>query len=282
MSSDTAVAENPELDSVGSEPEFDRDSVKNTIKVAVQVCLACSVVVSVCAVVLRPMQERNRKLFEQKNILQVSGLYNDGDDIGETFEENVVSKIVDLREGAFTDEFDVATFDPLEWERKGPAPEDDIARIKRLEAYGKVYEVEVDAAEAEDGGGGRKKQVLVLPIRGYGLWSILYGFIALDVTDIQGGLNTVKVVGLTYYKDGETPGLGGEVNNPTWKAKWKDRVVFDEGGKVLLKVAKAAKGDSQVDALSGATITSNGVTNMLQFWLGQQGYGPLLKSMATK
>ncbi|GIS60255.1 MAG: hypothetical protein CM1200mP2_24800 [Planctomycetaceae bacterium] len=73
---------------------------------------------------------------------------------------------------------------------------------------------------------------------------------------------------LTYYEHGETPGLGGEVDNPTWKAKWPGRRVFDSEWNVKLQVTKNPVGDFDVDALTGATITSTGVSRMLKFWLG--------------
>ena len=85
--------------------------------------------------------------------------------------------------------------------------------------------------------------------------------------------------GLTYYQHAETPGLGGEVDNDLWKAKWPGKQIYSEGGEVRLEVAKSAATDYQVDALAGATLTSNGVSNMLQYWLGQHGFGPYIKSL---
>ncbi|MDF1667135.1 MAG: FMN-binding protein, partial [Planctomycetota bacterium] len=96
---------------------------------------------------------------------------------------------------------------------------------------------------------------------------------------------------LTFYEHGETPGLGGEVDNPKWKAKWPGKLVFAELGsdpktwdKVRIEVTKSS-GDGKphaVDALSGATITSNGVTRLLQFWLGDNGFGPYIRKLAVK
>jgi len=268
MSSDTLENETAaEVD----KPEFDRDSTANTIKVAVQLCLVCSIIVSFCAVYLRPFQEANKKAFEQENILKAAGLYEEGSDL-ETVFKKVTPRIVDLNTGSYADDIDIESFDTAKAAREGTPPINDIARVKRREAFAKIYEVDNEI----DG-----KQI-ILPIRGYGLWSTLYGFIALDVSEIEGGLDKVKVKGLSYYKHGETPGLGGEVDNPNWKAKWPGKQLFDSDGNVVIQVAKAAKGDTQVDALSGATITSKGVTNMLQFWLGSEGYGPFLKTLQNK
>ena len=123
---------------------------------------------------------------------------------------------------------------------------------------------------------GERVDALILPVRGYGLWSTLYGFLAVDAD-----LNTV--LGLRFYQHAETPGLGGEVDNPRWKALWPGKRLFDSDGQLRLRVGKAG-GDEQdsrwrVDALAGATLTSNGVNNMIRFWLGPQGYGPYLKRL---
>jgi Na+-transporting NADH:ubiquinone oxidoreductase subunit C len=106
----------------------------------------------------------------------------------------------------------------------------------------------------------------VFPIRGSGLWSVLKGFISLE-KDLQ------TIAGITFYEHAETPGLGGEVDNPSWKNKWPDKKVYGEDGEVKIKVAKGAgSGEYQVDGLSGATITSRGVSNMLEFWMGDSGF----------
>ena len=121
-------------------------------------------------------------------------------------------------------------------------------------------------------------EAIILPIEGMGLWSTLYGYIALDAD-----VNTIE--GITFYEHGETPGLGGEVDNPRWKALWPGRKAFDERGNVKIQVKKGPAGPPsedpyQVDGLSGATLTSRGVTNMLHFWLGEEGFGPYLDRLS--
>lgn len=121
-------------------------------------------------------------------------------------------------------------------------------------------------------------ETLILPVRGYGLWSTLYGFVA-----VKGDLNTV--VGFGFYQHGETPGLGGEVDNPKWKALWSGKTLFDEQGQLAVEIIKgsvdpqSAKATHQVDGLAGATLTSKGVNNLLHFWLGENGFGPLLANL---
>ena len=137
------------------------------------------------------------------------------------------------------------------------------AQVSRLPNRLEVFEVKVEG-----------KECIVLPIHGKGLWSTMYGYLAIkrDLTE---------VVGITFYEHGETPGLGGEIDNKAWKAQWPGRAVF-EGTDVKLGVVKAmAPRDEayQVDGLSGATITTNGVDATIKLWLGPAGYGPYLKKV---
>ena len=119
---------------------------------------------------------------------------------------------------------------------------------------------------------------LVLPVRGYGLWSTLYGFLAL-----QEDLNTVA--GLGFYQHGETPGLGGEVDNPKWRSLWEGKKLYNEDGELAIQIVKGGvdpqspNAKYRVDALAGATLTSNGVNNLLHFWLGENGFGPFIANL---
>ena len=114
---------------------------------------------------------------------------------------------------------------------------------------------------------------MILPVHGYGLWSTMYAFLALDAD-----LNTIQ--SLVYYEQGETPGLGGEVQNAQWKAKWHGKKLFDEQGNIAISVTKnpaVASTEYGVDALSGATLTSNGVQHSLTFWLGKEGFASFIE-----
>jgi Na+-transporting NADH:ubiquinone oxidoreductase subunit C len=251
------------------------DSRKKTFAVALALSLACSMLVSVSAVVLRPLQIENASIDRQRNILAAANLLNEDTDVAEAF-SRIEARVVDLESGQFSDDIDVEIFDQRRAARD-PAmsielpKEQDIAGIGRRARYATVYLVkDGDAVEQ-----------VILPIHGYGLWSTLYGFIALE-PDLD------TVVGLRYYEHTETAGLGAEVDNPAWLSKWKGRRVFDASGAPVLRVAKAvstATGDAayhEVDGLAGATLTSNGVTNMLHFWLGEQGFGPFLENLRKR
>lgn len=250
-----------------------KESLGNTLKVAILLCVVCSVVVSTAAVMLRPAQEANRELDFRRNILASANLLDPERSIEEIFEQISV-RAIDIERGQFTDEVDPANFDQ-ERAPKDPAQSkalsanEDIASIGRQEDYSLVYLVEDDQGELER---------LILPIRGYGLWSTLRGFIALE-----DDLNTV--IGLVFYEHGETPGLGGEVDNPNWRAQWRGKQVYGEEGNVQLEVIKglvnenSARADFQVDGLAGSTLTSRGVTNMIRFWMGDMGFKPFLESL---
>lgn len=270
-----------------------RDSVKQTFFVAVLLCLVCSLLVSASAVGLRSFQEENKRRNKQRNILIAAGLY-DPDEfsdsvIKDVFDEDaeselqITTRILDLDTGEYlTDEkakeiLGVAEISDYDQAQAASIPDlssavpqsEDIASIKRRERYSYVYEV-------------REKGQLtqfVLPVRGYGLWSTLWGYAAVDAQSLSKGPAQITIDGLKYYEQQETPGLGGEVDNPKWLAQWKGKHIYDANWNVKIKVTKGPEGDYEVDALSGATITSNGVTYMMEYWFGENGFRPFLKKL---
>jgi Na+-transporting NADH:ubiquinone oxidoreductase subunit C len=144
-------------------------------------------------------------------------------------------------------------------------PPKNLAQIQRVSNKAVIYKLKDDQGNLK---------LLVLPVEGKGLWSTMYGFVAVS-PDIE------TIEGLTFYQHGETPGLGGEVDNPRWKNLWPGRRIFDDSGDVAIEVIKGSTGTPEenpyeVDGLSGATITSRGVTHMLHFWFGENGFGPYL------
>jgi Na+-transporting NADH:ubiquinone oxidoreductase subunit C len=253
-------------------------SVRYVLLFSAAVCGVCAIFVSSLAVGLRERQEVNELLFKQRNVLEAAGLLEsgeaaDGERIGELF-KNVESMVIELATGNEVTGIDAGTFDQQAAKRDPEtstvAPKNS-ASVFRLPNNAQVFKVKDQTGQVS---------MLILPIEGYGLWSTLYGFIALDADS-----RTVR--GLTYYDHGETPGLGGEVDNPRWKALWSGRKAFDEGWQMKLEVIKGSAGKPaedpyRVDGLSGATITSRGVTNMLQFWLGPHGFESFLKKFRAQ
>jgi len=241
---------------------------------ATAVCLVCSIVVSTSAVVLRERQDRNKVLDRQTQVLVVAGLLEEGqkatpEEVERLFEENIQTRLVDLATGEYEDSVDAATYDQRKaskdpsTSRTAPANN---AGVSRLPTLALVYQrVEYDEVQS-----------LILPIEGKGLWSTLYGYLALAP-------DTTTIEGITFYEHGETPGLGGEIDNPSWKAVWIGRQAFDENWQPAVEVIKGyagpvAEDPYRIDGLSGATLTARGVSDLVRFWLGEDGFEPYLEN----
>ena len=172
---------------------------------------------------------------------------------------------MDLATGDYVD--DITNFD-AKAAAKDPAQNvqiaqaDDKANIKVRAKYAEIYLVKDETGKVSQA---------VLPMYGNGLWSIMYGFVA-----VQPDANTIN--GITYYEQGETAGLGGEIANPNWQKHFVGKKLFDEQGNVALTVGKGASANKEhgIDGLSGATLTSNGVDGSFKYWFGQNGFGPFL------
>ena len=248
-----------------------RDSTGKVLTVAFVLCVICSILVSVAAVGLSDRQERNKVEEKRKNILLAAGIYQADIPVEDQF-SNIQTRIVDLQSGEFSPDFDAASFDSRAAARDEETgyriPADlDLAAIKRRSRYMDVYLLlEND-----------KLQQLILPVHGKGLWSTMYGFISLS-----DDFSTVN--GFAFYEHGETPGLGGEIDNPTWKKQWPGKKIYDEAGTTRIEVLKgrvdqdSADAIYQADGLAGATLTARGVGNLLKYWLGEDGYKPFLEN----
>ena len=269
-----------------------RNSVTYILGFCAVICLICSVIVSGSAVGLKERQEVNKLLDRQKKVLSVAGLMKDGDmlqpaEIQTLFAKRIRAVVVNLETGKIDEEATktVATYDQQK-AKKDPAfsksAPKNLAGVQRIPNKAVVYQVSKNEM-GEDGSGFELTQY-IFPVEGKGLWSTLYGFVAMAPD-----CNQIK--GLTFYAHLETPGLGGEVDNPKWKAKWPGKLAFGALGsdpkswdKVKIAVLKSG-GDGKphaVDGLSGATITGNGVTYLLRFWLGDDGFGPYIQNVAVR
>jgi Na+-transporting NADH:ubiquinone oxidoreductase subunit C len=254
-------------------------SLKQSLKMILVVCLVCSLLVSAAAVMLNARQNENQRQNRIKNILIAAGLFRDDADNGAIYQRHIEPVLIELHSGNQVNEasigpnFTIGNFD-IDRLASDPvlgvaiADADDLAKIKRRPRFMVVYIVKT---------GGRAVK-LILPVYGKGLWSTIYGLLALDRD-----LHTIS--GITFYQHGETPGLGGEIENPRWQQLWQGKQIFDKGGRTIIKVlrgeADAASPDAnhQIDGLAGATMTSRGIQQLLHYWLGEQGYGPLLKRL---
>ena len=256
------------------------DSTRYTFLFAAAVCVVCALLVAASAVGLRERQENNQVIYRQKNVLLAAGLVKPEQKVSDRelqaiFDQNIVVRLIDLKTGALVPEGKIdaksydqkkARNDPAQSRVAPPNP----ALVARLPNFGAVYLVTRGVKDAPP-------ELVVLPIEGMAMWGTVYGFIALD----RDG-NTVR--GLTFYDQKETPGLGGEIGNPKWQALWVGRKAYDASWAPQLAVIKGQTGPPQndphhVDGLSGATITSNGITRVVRFWLSDQGYAPYLKTV---
>ena len=261
-----------------------------TLGFAASICVFCSIFVAGAAVALKDRQDANKVLDRQKKVLSVAGLDCVDDmspeQIGAAFEK-VEPILVDMEAsppapvdpssvGAEYGVAELGDYDPRKAAKDPALQVEDVeanaAKVTKMPRYEVVYRFKFVKEEDNPCSSGELPNQLIVPIQGPGLWSTLYGYVSLTGS----GYNTVN--GLIFYEHAETPGLGGEVDNPKWKAQWKSKKVrkADEGeGPIVLSVVKGmAKDEYGVDGLSGATITSNGVTEALRFWLGKGRFEP--------
>lgn len=254
---------------------LDINSTRYTVVFAAVVCVICAALVSVTAVSLQPRQKANARLYMEKNVLVAAGLVQPGQSVGRNeiesiFRRDIKVRLVDLESGALVpeDKIDARGYDQRA-ARNDPATSSaapaNAAGIRRLPHHGVAYFVMKDD----------KVDQVVIPIEGLGMWGTMYGFLSLAPDG-----NTIR--GLTYYDHRETPGLGGEVSNPSWLSLWQGRKSYDEQNRPAITVIKGAAGPPEkdplhVDGMSGATITSNAVTQLTRFWLSDDGYGKFLQ-----
>ena len=239
--------------------EFDRDSISNTLIVAIGLSLVCSVIVSSAAIVLKPVQTRNEELFRQQIILDVAGLTEPGASVDELFQA-IEPRTVDLETGEYTEDGDLELSVAIPGEL-------DIAGIGQRPRYTTVYLVME----------GERVDQIILPVYGKGLWSTMLGYLSVAPDG-----NTIK--GLRFYAHAETPGLGDQIDKEAWRAQWAGKLVYADGDEPQIRVTKgvvpagAPDARNMVDGLAGATLTGNGVTYLVQYWTGPHGFGPYLKN----
>lgn len=250
---------------------LNKNSKAYTLMIATVICLVGSVLVSATAVSLKPLQAANRTLDRQVNILRVGGLYEPGIDVMAVFEARVEPQVIDFTTGEVASHIDPDTFDAAAAardpnQRVSLSGAEDIAGVGSHAKYGLVYLVRDDNGDIAR---------FVIPVHGYGLWSTMYAFLALEA-------DADTVADIAYYQHAETPGLGGEIENPRWQAQWEGKEIYGDDGSIAFRLVRggaAADDPHGVDALSGATLTSNGVTNTVRYWLSESAYRPYLEKM---
>ena len=254
-----------------------RESPRKALLVVTLTAIICSTLVSAAVVILRPIQINNQLLDRSRNIMQLTGLLAEGEEPGDdemlALFKSLDTRTIEISEGRFIDSIDPRTFD----QRRAVSdpdlglrvpPDQDLASLGRRSRFAPVYMVWDD----------QQLERLILPVRGAGMWSMLYGYIAVD-SDLR------TIAGMTFYEQNETPGLGDQITHEHWLEQWQGRRLFDDDGRPAFRVSEdtvqpgSEAGLYEVDALSGATVTANAVTDMMHYWFGPHGYGPFLNHL---
>ena len=245
-------------------PDRSRDSIRNTLFIAISLSVVCSVLVAATAVILKPIQERNEEEFRQRIVLDVAGLLRPDTSLATQFEA-IETRVVDLASGDYVDDQETAVTDSTV---EIPA-EFDIANIRERNAQSLVYLVR-EAGEVRQ---------IILPVHGAGLWSTMYGYLSV-ATDGR------TVTGLRFYSHAETPGLGDQIDDPEWLAQWVGKQLYDDSGAARIEVVRGPVQDKsssyEIDGLSGATLTGRGVSQLVRYWTGPHGFGPYLQNVQTE
>ena len=257
-----------------------KDSTLRTFTVIGLLCFVCSVLVCLTVVVLKPLQEKEINVDRMKSVLEAAGIDYEGEDITTLFNDKVKARLLDLDRNVLLSDAEVekvvGSSDAGAYnfvsEAKLPGKNTviesgkDSAGIKTHAKYMPVYFVVENGATTK----------VVLPFYGQGLWSTMYGYLAVNA-------NGTTIEGLKYYSQGETAGLGAEVANPAYTAKWKNKKLYDENSAYQFAVKKNADKNSEymVDAISGATLTSDGVNNSVKYWF-EDVYAPFLQQLKNK
>jgi Na+-transporting NADH:ubiquinone oxidoreductase subunit C len=256
---------------------MNKDSPRRAILVVLLTALVCSGLVSAAVVVLRPIQLNNQMLDRSRNIMQLTGLLPadreiEDDNMLELY-KSLDLRIIDIDAASYDEEIDPNTFS----ERQALADPDrsiaipsnqDQAKLGRRSRFAPLYMV-----WNKD-----KLDRVILPVRGSGMWSMLYGYIALEPD-----LNTIS--GMTFYEQNETPGLGDQITHAHWLEQWKGRQIYDYEGNPRFRINEgtvepdSATAEFEVDALTGATVTANSVTSLMHYWFGPHGYQPFLLAL---
>jgi len=252
------------------------ESPARTLLVAAVVCVVCSLFVSLSVQWLGGRRAENQRVLREARITEILARQPALTEMLASLDEiDLRARVVELGTGEYADELDPATFDPLRAEQDPLqsvelAPERDLAKLGRRALYAVVYEVRR----------GEQLELVILPVHGAGYVTTIRGYLALERD-----CNTVA--GLAFYEQSETPGLGGVIDDPDWQARWDGKRLRDAEGVLRISVGKsssaasAADAEHRVDGISGATRTSSAVSQLVRFWVGEDGFGPYLARLRS-
>ena len=243
------------------------ESRTKTILVAFLVAAVSAALVSGATVILRPIQSANRAAEEQARIAAlVQGIPGMSTLLTRSGGQ-LSTVVVDLETGRAAEDvttanLDTALADPGNWTALGPGS--DLAGLGHRPDYAQIFLLR-DEADAVS--------LILLPLSGSGYGGRIDAILAL-----RGDTNTIAGIAITGHS--ETPGLGARIEEASWQASFPGTELRDASGDMRFRVARGpASGVHEVDGITGATRTGRGITQMVRFWLGPDGYGPLLDAI---
>ncbi len=242
------------------------ESRTKTLVMAFLVSAVCAALVSGATVLLRPIQAANRAAEEQARIADLLAGIPGMAALLEQSGGTLSTVVIDLdrgraAEGITPATLDAALADPANWTALDPGA--DLAGLGHRPDFVQVFLLR----------DGETVSLALLPVTGQGYGGRIDAILAL-----RGDMNTIAGIAVTGHS--ETPGLGGRIAERSWQASFPGTLVRDEAGEVRFRVARGpASGVHEVDGITGATRTGRGVTGMVRFWLGPDGYGPLIEAI---
>ena len=232
---------------------MDRQGNKYTFLYASIMVIVVATVLAFVAEALNPIQKQNEKEAKMIDILRSVEIESTTQNVADKYEEYIGEDVFIVNYGG---------------ERQEVSPEAafniDLSREIRKplsERQYPVFECHLDNGEVK----------YILPVRGKGLWGPIWGYIALNE-------DKRTIFGATFDHKGETPGLGAEISTNAFQQQFKGKTIFEEGELVSVDVVKGGVPDDAphaVDAISGGTITSQGLDAMLKEYF--EGYKAFLK-----
>ena len=242
------------------------ESRTKTLAMAFLVAAICALMVSGATVLLRPIQTANRAAEDQARIeALVRGIPGMTDLLAQSG-GTLTTVVVDLDDGraaqdVTTDTLDAALADTSNWTALDSGA--DLAGLGQRPDYAQIFLLR----QAEE------ISLVLLPLTGQGYSGRIDAILAID-----GDANTIAGIAITNHS--ETPGLGGRIEEPSWQASFPGTELRDDSGDLRFSVARGeAATPYQVDGITGATRTTRGISNMVRFWIGNDGYGPLLRAI---
>ena len=211
-----------------------------TFMFAVIMVVVVAAVLAFAATSLQPTQQENIRKEKMQNILSTVGITTDRDGAKELYDQYIVEEVAIREDGSVDESIDAFKVD--------------LAKELKKDVGEQVFPLYVAEVEGS--------KYYIVPLRGNGLWNAIFGYISL-----KDDINTIK--GATFDHLGETPGLGAEITKQWFREKFEDEKIFDENGDLVgVSVVKgnidvSDKDDNKVDAISGATITGDGVSDMI-------------------